>query len=135
MEFIMTNWWLSIIVLAIIIAACYAIYVFFKMPSNSQLKSVSEWLLYAVAQAEKELGSGTGQLKLRYVYDMFIVRFNALAKVVSFEAFSLLVDETLNIFKEMLRDNSSVGKYVGVEEIEEEILGIDVDAEGDDSNG
>lgn len=135
MEFIMTNWWLGIIVLAIIIAVCYAIYVFFKMPSNSQLKSVSEWLLYAVAQAEKELGSGTGQLKLRYVYDMFIVRFNALAKVVSFEAFSLLVDEALNIFKEMLRDNSSVGKYVGVEEIEEEILGIDVDAEGDDSNG
>ena len=57
------------------------------MPTNEQLKKVKEWLLWAVAEAEKELGSGTGQLKLRYVYDMFIVKFPSLAKIISFETF------------------------------------------------
>lgn len=81
MEFIMANWWLVIVVIALAIFATYSIMVFVKMPSAAQLASVKEWLLYAVAQAEKELGSGTGQLKLRYVYDMFILKFSAVAKV------------------------------------------------------
>jgi hypothetical protein len=68
MEFIIANWWLVIVVIALIVAVAYAVMVFAKMPTNAQLASVKEWLLYAVATAEKELGSGTGQLKLRYVY-------------------------------------------------------------------
>ncbi|MFR6482019.1 MAG: hypothetical protein ACLUPD_10785 [Anaerotignum faecicola] len=45
-----------------------------------QREKVKEWLLLAVTEAEKELGSGTGQLKLRYVYDLFLRRFPAVAK-------------------------------------------------------
>ena len=67
MNFIMENWWLIIVTAAMVIGLFYAIRVFLKMPSDAQLASVQEWLLYAVAKAEKELGSGTGQLKLRYV--------------------------------------------------------------------
>ena len=109
---------LGVILLAIAIG--YFIYVIRKAPSNSQLASVKEWLLYAVAKAEKELGSGTGQLKLRYVYDMFILRFGNLSKVISFAAFSMLVDETLDIFKAMLDTNKSVNKYVGYSDPEED---------------
>lgn len=140
MNFIMANWWLIIVVIALIAIVCYAIHVFMKMPTNAQLASVKEWLLYAVAQAEKELGSGTGQLKLRYVYDMFILRFSSIAKVISFEAFSKLVDEALYIFRNMLKDNQAVINYVGAapEAAEKLELGIHLDEEeeeGDDSNG
>ena len=82
------------------------------MPTNEQLKKVKEWLLWAVAEAEKELGSGTGQLKLRYVYDMFIVKFPSLAKIISFETFSYMVDEVLDEFKKLLNKNDKMKKYI-----------------------
>ena len=138
MEFIMANWWLVVVVVAIVIAACYAIITFAKMPTNAQLASVREWLLYAVAQAEKELGSGTGQLKLRYVYDMFILRFGSIARIISFEAFSKLVDEALYIFRNMLKDNQAVVNYVGAspDSAEKLELGIHLDdEEGEVNNG
>ena len=86
------------------------------MPRSAQIAKFQEWLLWAVAEAEKALGSGTGQLKLRYVYDMFIARFPALARVVSFEAFSLLVDKALDRFNELLSTNQKVDEYVHPEE-------------------
>ena len=116
--------------IVLIIVIGYLIYVIRKAPSNAQLASVKEWLLYAVAKAEKELGSGTGQLKLRYVYDMFILRFDGLAKMISFAAFSMLVDEALEIFRAMLDTNKSVNKYVGYSDPGEEDItekGVEID--------
>ena len=111
-EFLIAYWWLLIIAVAILAVAGYAVYVFVKMPSNSQITKVKEWLLWAVTEAERELGSGTGQLKLRYVYDMFIVKFPAIAKVISFEAFSLMVDEVLEKFKDLLDKNQLLQNYI-----------------------
>ena len=111
-EFLITYWWLLIIAVAVFAVAGYAVYVFVKMPSNSQITKVKEWLLWAVTEAERELGSGTGQLKLRYVYDMFIVKFPAIAKVISFEAFSLMVDEVLEKFRDLLDKNQSLQNYI-----------------------
>ena len=112
MDFIITYWPILLAIVAAIGVGGYAIYAFVKMPSNEQLKKVKEWLLYAVTEAEKELGSGTGQIKLRYVYDMFIAKFPYLAKVVSFEAFSNLVDEVLDNFRGMLESNKQLNTYV-----------------------
>lgn len=111
-EFIVNYWWLLVIAVAVIVVGGYALYVFIKMPTSSQILKVKEWLLYAVAKAEKELGSGTGQLKLRYVYDMFIAKFPHLVQAISFESFSLLVDEVLNKFRSMLETNKNVQQYV-----------------------
>ena len=93
----------------------YAVYVFVKMPSDKQLNKVREWLLYAVTKAEKELGGGTGQIKLRYVYDMFVARFTWLARVISFEAFSMMVDEALERMKKMLESNKAMQTLVSGE--------------------
>jgi hypothetical protein len=112
MSFIISYWWLIIIIIAAIAVGGYMVYTFVKMPSDTQITKVKEWLLYAVAEAEKELGSGTGQLKLRYVYDKFIAKFPYLAKAISFEAFSLLVDEVLEKFKAMLESNKQISNYV-----------------------
>lgn len=85
---------------------------FIKIGREKQLKMISEWLLLAVVQAEKELGSGTGQIKLRYVYDMFITKFKYLAFCISFEHFSSLVDGALDKMKEMLSDNTKLQNYI-----------------------
>lgn len=72
MKYIVENWFVIVGLIAVCAAGGYAVYVFVKMPSDKQLNKVREWLLYAVTKAEKELGGGTGQIKLRYVYDMFV---------------------------------------------------------------
>ena len=91
MKYIVENWFVIVGLIAVLTAGGYAVYVFVKMPSDKQLNKVREWLLYAVTKAEKELGGGTGQIKLRYVYDMFVARFTWLARVISFEAVAPLV--------------------------------------------
>ena len=92
MEFIIENW-------RIIVAALPA-------------AAVKEWLLWAVTEAEKDLGGGTGKLKLRQVYDLFVTRFPWLAKLVSFELFSDMVDEALEQMREMLDTNEAVKAFV-----------------------
>lgn len=85
---------------------------FSKEPTEKKIQMVREWLLYAVIQAEKELGGGTGQVKLRYVWDMFIKTFPALAPLVSFDLFSRLVDEALVQMRHLLDTNCDVLYYV-----------------------
>lgn len=97
------------------VSAGAAIYRFAGLPTQKQLAKVREWLLYAVTMAEKELGGGTGKIKLRYVYDWFLTTFPWLAKAISFEVFSGLVDEALEEMKGLLETNKSVGKYIAEE--------------------
>lgn len=113
MDFIMENWFVIIAMVALAVVAGYTAVKFFKLPSDAQLKKVREWLLYAVTEAEKQLGSGTGKLKLRYVYDMFIGKFPAVAKVITFEQFSILVDDALKEMREMIATNKAVAQHVG----------------------
>ena len=118
-NFLADNWFYLIILIAIIVIIARLVYQFFKDPSSVDLSKVQEWLLWAVMQAEKQLGGGTGQLKLRYVYDMFIARFPAISKVLTFEAFSIMVDIALAKLNEMLQNNKKVQAYVyGVEQEE-----------------
>lgn len=112
MEFLISYWWLILIAIAAVSVISYFTYIFMKMPSTEQIKTVKEWLLYAVTEAERELGGGTGQIKLRYVYDMFITKFPFLAKSISFENFSNLVDEVLEKFRELLSNNPALKDYV-----------------------
>ena len=69
---------------------------------------VKEWLKYAVCMAEEALGGGTGQLKLRWVYDMFIEKFPAFASVLPFSIFSKWVDLALEWMKEQLEKNEAI---------------------------
>lgn len=84
------------------VLAIAAVYNFVKMGRAQQLNKVKQWLLYAVVEAEKELGSKTGQLKLRYVYNLFVSKFKMLSHIISFETFSMLVDEALDEMKDMI---------------------------------
>ncbi len=67
-------------------------------------QKVRNWLVWAVSKAEQEFGSGTGQLKLRSVYNQFIARFPKLSTFITFKRFAVLVDEALNILSDMLKN-------------------------------
>lgn len=113
MKTLVENWYIIIALMAVCGLAGYAVYRFFKLPSVSQILKVKEWLLWAVTNAEKELGGGTGKLKLRQVYDLFVQRFPAVAMTVSFDTFSQWVDEALTEMRKMLVENKAVAELVG----------------------
>lgn len=115
MKVLIENWYLIIAAAAVLVIAGYGIYVFVKRPTSAQIQSIKEWLLYAVTEAEKALGSGTGQLKLRYVYNMFIDKFPYLSEIITFDMFSGLVDEALDDMRHLLETNKAVSNYVNEE--------------------
>ena len=112
MKLLIEYWPLLVALLAVVSVGGYAIYVFIHRPTTEQLKKVTEWLLYAVTKAEREFGSKTGQVKLRYVYDMFLAKFPYMVRALPFESFSLLVDEALDKFRKLLESNKSLSDYV-----------------------
>lgn len=112
MDFIVENWYIVVGLLAVIAAVVIYIVRFFKKPTEKQLESIKEWLLWATTEAEKRFGSGTGKLKLRYVYDLFAETFPWLAKIISFETFSKLVDSALGDMNNLLASNNAVQLYV-----------------------
>lgn len=118
MYFLMENWYLIVVFIALVVVVVIGICKQMNVPTEEQLDKVREWLLWAVTEAERELGGGTGQLKLRQVYDLFIVRFPWLVKVISFSRFSDLVDDALVEMREMLSKNEAVQAHVGVSEDE-----------------
>lgn len=74
-------------------------------------QKVKNWLVFAVSVAERELGSGTGQLKLRRVYNQFVIQFPKLSMIISFTRFSELVDDALEIMKKML-ENEKIANII-----------------------
>ena len=112
LNFFIENWYFIVTAIVMVVMAGVICWNFFKLPAKEQMAKVKEWLLYAVTEAEKELGGGTGQLKLRQVYDLFVQRFPAVAAVVSFDTFSLWVDEALEQMRELLAKNEHAAAYV-----------------------
>lgn len=112
MEFIVNHWYLLFAFAALVTVIAVQSYRFGKMPTKDQMEAIREWMLMAVTEAERELGGGTGQLKLRYVYDLFVTRFPWAAKVIPFSTFSDLVDEALVEMRDMLAKNTKVQMYV-----------------------
>ena len=112
MEVLIDNWYVVVGVLSVIGVVMYAGVKFLGLPTKQQIEKIREWLLWAVCVAEEELGSDTGKLKLRYVWDMFIEKFPMTAKFISFETFSKLVDDALEEMKEMLDKNPAVARLI-----------------------
>ena len=124
LTFIKEYWFILVFIVAFIAVVSIKIYNWFKQPTSEQMQQIQEWLLYAVAKAEDVLGSGTGQLKLRYVYDMFVTKFPAIAVFISFDTFAKMVDKALDEFKELLDTNPAINelydKWEAIQEPDEE---------------
>lgn len=112
MSWILSNWYLIVIGLALIAALVVATIRFMRQPSSTQVNNIKEWLKYAVVEAESMFGSKTGQLKLRFVYSMAVERFPWIAMYVPFEKFSNWVDIALEWMNIQLSENKAVEMYI-----------------------
>lgn len=73
-----------------------------------RFKSFRNWLVYAVSEAEKYLGSGTGKLKIRYAYNLAIKQYPVIAKIIPWYLFSRLIDSALVVMREMISNNENI---------------------------
>ena len=108
----MDNALIALIILLGLCAAGIMICCFLKLSKEKQIEMIKQWLLFIVIEAEKELGGGTGAVKLRFVYDKFINRFKFASKFITFEMFSQLVDEVLETMRFMIQNNPSIAAYI-----------------------
>lgn len=114
MNFIQEN---LVVILTIIILLCAIVYVAFLVYTK-QTEKLQKWLLLAVTAAEKELKSGTGKLKLEFVYDMFKTRFSWLHLIMPRETFERLVNLALEEMRHLLATNDAVYRMVEGDKIE-----------------
>ena len=108
----MDNVLIALIILISICAASIALICFLRLSKEKRMEMIKQWLILAVVKAEKELGEKTGQIKLRFVYDMFIKRFKFLSKIITFDQFSQLVDEALEAMRHLIETNQSIADYI-----------------------
>ena len=112
MNWVTENWYILVSLLVLVAVGVIGTYTFLCYPTEKRKKKIKEWLLYAVTIAEKELGGGTGKIKLRTVYDMFLTKFPWVSRMLSFEKFSQLVDESLVDMRAILDTNEAVKEFV-----------------------
>lgn len=110
--FIINNWLTIILSIAALAVFIVKVVQFVRSPSDKQIENLKEWLKLAVTEAEAALGSGTGQLKLRDVYDMAVEKFPWVGEFITFETFSTWVDEALEWMNNQLESNENVKAYV-----------------------
>ena len=70
------------------------------------------WLVWAVSEAETMFGSNTGKLKLRYAYELAVARFPMLAKLIPFVVFSKMVDDALEVMRDMIENNKNIADAI-----------------------
>lgn len=117
-EFVATNWSVIIAGIAILAAAGVTVKKFMELPTEKQIEKVKKCLLNWVIEAEADLGGGTGKVKLSAVYGYFVTAFPILKNFISFELFSIWVDEALDEMREMLEQNTQLREVVeGIHEV------------------
>ena len=114
MDWLVENWFLIVAFLSCIIVSICLVFRFLGMPTEKQRAKVKEWLVWACIEAERSLQSGTGQLKLREVWNLFcaVPTFTWVARIITFELFSEWVSDALVEVKMMLISNNNLAEYV-----------------------
>lgn len=112
MNWLINNWSFLVVIACVFVIFYLYAKKFANKPTSEQIIMLKEWLLWAVVQAERELKSNTGVLKLRMVYSMALEKFPALMALISFELFSEYVDEVLEQMKHLINTNKCIEEYI-----------------------
>lgn len=119
----MENWITICIIALLVIVGLVMLFNFILLPSNKQQEKIHQWLLWAVVEAERYLESGTGQLKLVYVYDKFKKQYPLFATFMPYLTFEKMVEAALEEMHYLIATNPAVEDFVSPKLLEGEWLG------------
>lgn len=112
LDYIMANWAVLVIIFIFVLVTAVFTSAFIALPQTDRISKIQKWLLGAVMKAEEELGRETGVRKLSKVYDMFLVRFPIVSKLIPFSVFKLAVDRALDEMEKLLSQNIPLAESV-----------------------
>lgn len=112
LSFIVKNLFPIVAMIGAIGLVIIEVYNFLTKPTENQIASLQEFLKAEVVKAEQALGSGTGELKLRQVYDAAVKAYPWVGKFMTFERFSKLVDIALDWMKEQMENNIDISNLI-----------------------
>lgn len=119
------NWSLVVASIAVVCVVATCVYKFISLPNDKQVEKIKKCLLAWVIAAERDLGGGTGRVKLSVVYGCFVQAFPVIKNFIPFEVFSDWVDEALEEMRKMLKENGqlkTVVEGVTLEEVTAEVI-------------
>lgn len=112
LDYIMANWAIPVIIFIFVLVIAVFTSAFIALPQTDRISKIQKWLLGAVMKAEEELGRETGVRKLSKVYDVFLVRFPIVSKLIPFFVFKLAVDRALDEMEKLLSQNIPLAESV-----------------------
>lgn len=80
--------------------------------------NIQKLLVYVCLEAERQYGSKTGQIKLRYAYDWFVSKWPVMSALISFEQFGKMVDVALAEMEHLIKTNMNIFKYVNGDDVD-----------------
>lgn len=104
MTLLLANWELVLVLIVLMSFAILKVVQFLRTPPKKRQELILLWLVQAVVLAEQKFGSGTGSVKLSYVYKLFIDKYGFLGSLVSQTVFEKLVDKALKTMEDTLRE-------------------------------
>ena len=112
LNFIVHNFLPFVAIIGAIVLVVLTVIVFVKKPTDDEIQGFQEWLKGQVTEAEKALGSGTGELKLRVVYNAAITKFPWVATYLTFNQFNNLVNIALDWMQKQMDENIAIKDYI-----------------------
>ena len=111
-NWLIENWSIIVAIIVVIIMIVLAVIKFTQLSPEQQKAKIKKCLLSWVIEAERDLGSKTGQVKLSLVYGYFVTAFPFVKNFISIETFNKWVDEALDKMRDMLESNESLKEYI-----------------------
>ena len=112
LKFLAENWLAIMLIISLGLFGIGILREFRRRPIDEQKQTVQEWLVWAVAWAEKALGGGEGERKLKLVYGWFQKRFPSMAMLIDFDEFKGMVDFALRQLQDFFEDDNILDMLV-----------------------
>lgn len=128
-QFLAANWDSVLVVLAFLVL----VVVLIKRGETKVLKKI---LFNLVTQAEKQFGSGTGELKFAAVADWIYQRIPAVLKLLFTEKdIATMIEAVLEEAKKAWGTNENLKEYVETSPIVENLLALGIDPDAAEEQG
>ncbi len=106
LNWLIENWFLIVIFLCFFGKSIINTINFLLMEPNKRLLFIRENILNLVLKAEEQLGSKTGELKLKLVINLFYKKYPIARLIISETKLIEMIEESVTEMKNTLKENS-----------------------------
>jgi len=111
-NWIVTNWYVIVLVVAVIVYAFYEFRWFYKLPNSEKVKRIKACLLNWVTIAAKKYDDGEFDLLISEVYNDFCVRFPVMKSIIPVTIIKEWIKEAFDELEKVLKaENKTLAAF------------------------